>query len=269
MTVLEMTVSDGIAVLRLNRPEKHNAINPEMMVRLADAWTTVRDDEAIRVAVLTGTGSEAFCTGGDLRSLIPLLTRARPPEDHWDERLLADQRNLLNTALLRTTEFPKPIIAAVNGLCFAGGMELTLATDLRVSAQRARFALSEVQRGLIPGGGSVARLPRQVAAAVAMEFLIVGEPVSSRRAYEIGLLNTVVPDGEEFPAAMAMAARVANNAPLAVRAIKRVCAASAGMPLDDAFHMEDEAAREIMRSRDAREGAKAFTERRPPNFSGT
>jgi len=267
--VLDVTVDDGVAVITMNRPDKRNAINPEMMVRLADAWTRVREDDSIRVALLTGAGTEAFCAGGDLRTLVPLLTRARPPSDEWDERLLAEQRNIMNAAMLRTDDFPKPIIAAVNGLCFAGGMELMLATDLRVSAESARFALTEVQRGLIPGGGSVARLPRQVPTAVAMEFLIVGEPVSAQRAHQVGLLNALVPDGEELSVATTMAMRVAHNAPLAVRAVKSVGSASVDVPLMDAFRLEDQAVRTIMRSGDAKEGARAFVERRPPAFTGS
>ena len=263
-----MTVQDGVAVLTMNRPDKRNAINPEMMVRLADAWTRVREDDTIRVSLLTGAGSESFCAGGDLKTLVPLLTRARPAADEWDERLLADQRNVMNTAMLRMDDFPKPIIAAVNGLCFAGGMELMLATDLRVSAESARFALTEVQRGLIPGGGSVARLPRQVPTAVAMEFLIVGEPVSAQRAYQVGLLNALVPAGEELSLATTMAARIARNAPLAVHAVKSVGAASVDVSLTEAFRLEDDAVRTIMRSADAKEGARAFAERRPPAFRG-
>ncbi len=269
MSVLDVTVHDSVAVLTMNRPDKRNAINPEMMARLADAWTAVREDTAIRVAVLTGAGTEAFCAGGDLRTLIPLLTRQRPAADDWDERLLGDRRNMMDTAMLRTVDFPKPIVAAVNGLCFAGGMELMLATDLRVSGERARFALTEVQRGLIPGGGSVARLPRQVPTAVAMELLMVGEPITSRRAYQVGLLNDVVADGQELTVAMALATRLAHNAPLAVSAVKRVGTAAVGIPLEEAFGLEDDAAKEIMRSHDAKEGAQAFAERRDPKYTGT
>lgn len=264
-----MTVDGGVAVITMNRPANRNAVNPEMMVRLARAWTRVREDDAIRVAVLTGAGGETFSAGGDLRTLIPLLTRARRCEDEWDERLLADQRGVMNTAMLRTDDFPTPIIAAVNGLCFAGGMELALAADLRVAAQHATFALSEVQHGLIPGGGSVARLPRQVPRAVALEILMLGEPVTAARAYQVGLLNAVVPAGEELAVATGMARRLAGNAPMAVHAVRSVAASAIDVPLAEAFALEDAAVRRIMRSDDAKEGSRAFAERRPPTFTGT
>jgi enoyl-CoA hydratase len=268
MSVLDVEVSDGIAVLTMNRPDKRNAIDPEMMVRLADGWTRVREDDALRVAVLTGAGTDTFCAGGDLRTLIPLLTRARPAADEWDERLLQDQRGVVNTAMLRVADFPKPIIAAVNGLCLAGGMELMLATDLRVAAEHTELALTEVQRGLIPGGGSVARLPRQVPAAVAMELLMVGDRLPASRAYDVGLLNAVVPGDQVLPRALTLARRIAANAPLAVREVKAVCLASPGLPLAEAFALEDDAVRRVMRSEDAKEGARAFAERREPNFTG-
>lgn len=267
-SVLDLAVSDGIAVLTMNRPDKRNAINPEMMVRLADGWTRVREDDEIRVAVLTGAGSDTFCSGGDLRTLIPLLTRARPAADEWDERLLQDQRGVVNTAMLRVSEFPKPLIAAVNGLCLAGGMELMLATDLRVAAENVELGLTEVQRGLIPGGGSVARLPRQVPTAVAMELLMVGDRLAATRAYDVGLINALVPVEQVLPRALAMARQVADNAPLAVRAVKSVGLASPALSLEEALALEDAAVRQVMRSEDAKEGARAFAARRPAKFSG-
>lgn len=269
MTVLDIEIAEHIAVIRLNRPEKRNAINPEMMVRLADAWTRVREDDNIRVAVLAAAGDGAFCAGGDLKTLIPLLTRARPAEDEWDERLLADQRGIMNGAMLRTTDFPKPIVCAIEGLCVAGGMELMLATDLRVASVGVSLALTEVQRGLIPGGGSVARLPRQAPTAVAMEILLLGEPMSAERAHQVGLVNRLVSPGHALEEAMNLASRIAANAPLAVHAVKRVGGASPGLTLDEAFRLEDEASRSVMRSADAKEGARAFVQRRAPHFVGS
>ncbi|WP_433503111.1 enoyl-CoA hydratase/isomerase family protein [Pseudonocardia halophobica] len=269
MSVLDVDVADGVATITLNRPDKRNAMDPEMVVRLADAWHRVREDDGVRVAILTGAGPETFSAGGDLRRLITLLTRARPAEDEWDERLLADQRGVMNSAMLRVPSFPKPIVAAVNGLCFAGGLELALAADLRVVADHARLALSEVQRGLIPGGGSVARLPRMVPAPIARELLLLGEPVTAARAYDVGLVNAVVQGPEVLPRARAMADRIARNAPLAVAAVREAVAEAPGVGLEEAFRREDEAVRRIMRSADAREGARAFAERRDPRYTGT
>ena len=133
-----------VALITLNRPEARNAISPEMLVRLADAWTAVRDDPDIRVAVVTGAGDKAFCSGADLGRFIPLMSRARPPEDEWDRRLLADGE-MLGRGLLRTFDVVKPVIAAINGHAIAGGMELAQGTDLRVASESAKLGVQEVK----------------------------------------------------------------------------------------------------------------------------
>src|SRR5260221_399112 len=143
----------GIAQVTLNRPEKMNALNPEMIVRLARCWDEIEADASIRVAILTGAGERTFCAGADLGRLTPLLTRARPAEDEWDEALLADPK-ILNRAMLRRTNFTTPLIGALRGAIVAGGMELALACDLRVVAEDSTLGLLEVKRGLIPGAGS-------------------------------------------------------------------------------------------------------------------
>jgi len=153
---------DGIAILTLNRPEQRNAFSPETMVRLAAAWIDFRDDDSLRVAILTGAGDTAFCAGGDLGRLMPLFTGAREPEDEWDRRLMDDVAGVMSTALLRPFELYKPIIAAINGYAVAGGAEILQSTDIRIASEEASFGLSEVQRGLVPGGGSMVRLPRQI-----------------------------------------------------------------------------------------------------------
>ena len=138
---LRFTIEDGIAVVTLDRPDKLNSLNPELVCRLADAWDTIAGDPAVRVAIVTGAGDRAFCTGADLGRLIPLFTRARPPDDEWDERLLADH-TLLDRALLRRTDFTIPVIAAIRGFALAGGTELMLGTDLRIAAEDSEFGLT-------------------------------------------------------------------------------------------------------------------------------
>ena len=172
---------DGVAWITFNRPEHKNAISPEAFCRLADAWTELRDDDSLRVAILTGAGDEVFTAGGDLKQLLPLWTGARKPETEWDERLLADP-GLSFVSLLKTIELYKPIISAVNGLALAGGTELMLATDLRLAVPHARFGLTEVKRALVPGGGSMVRLPRQIPWAKAMEILLLGDPIDAEEA---------------------------------------------------------------------------------------
>ena len=256
-----------VAWLTLNRPDKHNALSPEMLVRLAEAWRDVRDDADVRVAVLTGAGERAFCSGADLGRLIPLVTRARPPDDEWDERLLADRR-AFGDGLLRGFELDKPVVAAVNGHALAGGTELVLACDLRVAASTATFGLTEVARGIIPGGGGVSRLPRQVPRCLAMEILLVGDHLSADDAYRFGLVNRVVAPEAVEATAGEMAGRVAGNGPLAVQAVKEAVRRSEGIPLADALRIESEVGVKVFASEDAVEGPRAFMEKRPPNFTG-
>lgn len=257
----------GVAEITLNRPAKMNALTPEMLVRLDRAWAGLRADPELRVAILTGAGERAFCAGADLGRLTPLLTRARPAEDEWDEALLADPP-LLNRALLRGTEMTTPVIAALRGQVVGGGMELMLACDLRVAAQECQFGLLEVKRGLIPAAGGIARLSRQVAQAQAAEILLVGDRITAPQALSMGLVNRVVPADEVMATARALAGRMAENGPLAMRKVKQVMLESSGRSLADGFAAEDSAIKVVLRSADAREGSRAFTQKRAPHFSG-
>lgn len=261
-------VEDGIAEVTLNRPDKMNALTPEMLVRLDRAWAEVQADPAVRVAILTGAGDRAFSAGADLGRLTPLLTRARQPEDEWDEALLADPP-LLNRALLRGIEMTTPVIAAMRGVVVGGGMELMLACDLRVAADTCEFGLLEVRRGLIPAAGGVARVSRQIAQARAAEILLIGDRVSAAEALGFGLINRVVPMADVGSAARGMAERMAQNGPLAMRMVKQVMLESSGRSLMDAFDAEDRAIRTVLRSRDAKEGSRAFMDKRAPRFTGS
>ncbi|TAJ73744.1 MAG: crotonase/enoyl-CoA hydratase family protein [Phenylobacterium sp.] len=256
-----------VAIVTLNRPEALNAISPEMLVRLAEAWTRVRDDQEIRVAVVTGAGDRAFCSGADLGRFIPLMSRARPPEDEWDRRVLAD-RDMLGTGLLRTFDVVKPVIAAINGHAIAGGMELAQGTDLRVASDTAKLGVQEVKWAIFPGGGSTVRLPRQVPYARAMELLLTGDLITAAEALEWGFLNRVVPQGEVLPAALELAERIAANGPIAVQAIRRSARACLGRPEADAMQIESEMAAPVFRTEDAREGPLAFMQKRRPVFNG-
>ena len=256
----------GVAVVTFNRPQKKNALTPEMVVRLAEAWTELRDDDGLRAAILTGAG-DTFCAGADLGRLIPLLTKARAADDEWDQRLLADP-SLFQAAILRRFELWKPVIAAVNGAALAGGCEILQATDIRLAAPEASFGLPEPTRGIIPGGGSLVRLARQIPYVRAMHILLTGDPIPARDALEIGFVNEIVPREQLLERAFEIAARIAANGPFAVRKIKEVVVRSQGRPLEEAFTIEEECSREVMRSSDAREGPRAFMEKRKPNFTG-
>ncbi len=257
----------GIAYLILNRPEVHNALDAEVVVRLAEAWQDFADDDSLRVAIITGAGDRAFSSGADLRKLIPLMVGATQPEDEWEEKLMANRR-LINIALLRGFDLFKPIIAAVNGFCLAGGTELIEATDIRIAAQHATFGLTEVKRAIIPGGGSMVRLPRQVPFCKAMEILLVGDSISAEEACRIGLVNQVVSPGKLMETAEEFAGKIAENGPLAVRKIKETVLKALGQSVEEGYALEDEAVRFIMRTGDAREGPRAFAEKRKPRYVG-
>lgn len=260
--------SESIVTITMNRPEKHNAMNPQMLVELANAWTAFRDDDEARVAILTGTGERAFCAGADLGSLLPLVTRSRKPSDEWDEALLSD-RSIQMTAILRGFELYKPVIAAVNGFALAGGTEVVGACDLRIAAPHATLGLSEVKRGVAPGGGSMVRLARQIPYAKAMQMLMTGEAMTPEEAHRIGFLNEIAPAEELLQRAMSLARLIAENAPLAVQACKEVVLRTSGLSFDEANRVEDEVAVRILKTNDAVEGPLAFIEKRKPNFSGT
>jgi enoyl-CoA hydratase len=259
---------DHIAIVTFNRPERRNALSPETMVRLAEAWKDFRDDDEMRVAILTGAGDQAFCAGGDLQRLMPLFTGARAPDDDWDRRLMADVGEIMSTALLRPFELYKPIVAAVNGYALAGGSEILQSTDIRIASSSASFGLSEAKRGLVPGGGSMVRLPRQVPWCKAMEILLLGDRIPAEEAHRIGFVNEVVEPEALMPRALELAERLARNAPLALRAIKEAAIKTSGLPLEEAYAIEHRLSGAVMTSRDAREGPKAFMEKREPVWEG-
>jgi enoyl-CoA hydratase len=258
---------DGIVILTMNRPKVKNSLSPQMLVEMAAAWHEFRDTRDLRVAILTGAGDEDFCAGGDLQLTMPLITGARKPEDEWDEKLMGNLQQFLD-AILRGFELYKPVIAAVNGRALGGGTELTNAVDLRVAADHAIFGSPEAQVGLLPGGGSLTRLPRQIPYCKAMEMLMLGESFSARQALEMGLLNYVVPREKLMDKAFELADRLVRNGPLAVQKVKEGVMRSSGLPLDQAYQVENEVSAAVMQSRDAREGPRAFKERREPRFTG-
>lgn len=256
-----------ILLLTLNRPDARNAISPEMACRLADTFDKFRTDNDLRVLVLTGRGDKAFCSGGDLALTLPLLTGDRQPETDWDHRIVNDS-GIMDRSALRKVEIDKPIICAINGPCFAGGMETMLATDVRVACETAVFGLPEAKRGLIPFAGSLVRLPRQLPQAVAMELLLTGEPIDAARALAVGLVNHVVPADQVLPTALNIAQTIAANGPLAVQQIKRTVGRASGSTLAEGFAFEDEAKAIVLNSQDAREGPRAFVEKRTARFVG-
>jgi enoyl-CoA hydratase len=264
MSLVDFDTRGHVAVITLNRPDARNAINPEVAVRLADAWEEVKADDEVRVAVLTGNGS-AFCAGADLGQLIPLVSGARKPENEWDERVAAEP-GITSRALLRNFDPEKPVIAAINGHAIAGGMELVQGTDIRIAAPGAKLGVQEVKWAIFPGGGSTVRLPVQLPYAKAMELLLTGDLISAEQALTYGFLNYVTEDF--LDKAMEMAEKIAANGPLAVKAIRRSVKECLGRPEQEALETEMRIAGPVFQTEDAREGPKAFMEKRQPRYHG-
>jgi enoyl-CoA hydratase len=247
-------VDGGIATITLDRPEAHNALTVHMVRRFAEAGAAAQADDGVRVVVVTGAGDRAFCAGGDLGELIPRLTAGEL------EILTPDPTKRF------LSDVDKPVVAAVNGLCLAGGLELLLGTDLRIASAGAIFGLPEVRWGLVPGGGSHVRLPQQVPWAFAMQLLLTGDHVDARRAHEVGLVNEVLPPGEVLARARAIAGGIARNGPLAVRAAKEI--AVRALANEPRFALEYALNARVVSSQDAREGPLAFVEKRDPIYQG-
>ena len=255
---IDFQVSDeGIARITINRPERLNAMDAAHYKDLSAAWRTVRDDPAIRVAIVTGAGDRSFTTGADIKSFL-----TTPPDlsDMW----LTQRDQLLNRGL----EVWKPVIAAVNGYCLGGGMTLLLATDIRVASTNATFSLAEVKRGVIPGNGGTQRVLDQLPYAIAMELLLTGEGVDAVVAERWGLINKVVAPDHLLEAAYSYARQIAANAPLAVQAAKELAVRSRDTDLTTGLRIEAVMNRMLMQTQDAKEGPAAFSEKRKPDFKG-
>jgi len=250
---VRVDVDGGIAVITLDRPEVRNAIDKPTAEALAAALDEVDARSDVVVAIITGAGP-TFCAGMDLKAFS--ATRERP---------LHDVRGAFG--IVRKPP-AKPIIAAIEGNALGGGLEIALACDLIVAARSTRLGLPEVKRGLVAAAGGVIRLPRRIPRGVAMEMILTGEPVSAERALELGLVNRIAEDGEALSVARSMAAAIAANAPLAVRAAKLIVEESADWDLDDAFDLQAPYTDEVRSSDDAAEGARAFVEKRAPQWSG-
>ncbi len=267
MSTIIFEKRDQQAWITLNRPAHKNTMNGELFVELMEAWQEVRNDGNIRVAVVSAVGQEDFCCGGDLGSVIPLWTGARQPETAIERRLVGDPM-IIDKVMLKDQPLYKPVVAAVNGRALGGGTELLQATDIRIAAEHARFALPEPHSGVVPGAGSMVRLARQLPYAHAMKILLGGEPITAAEALAMGLVSEVVPYARLQERAEEVACRICAQAPLALQAIKRTVLETHTLPWGDAFRFEMEQAGMVMMSKDAREGPRAFKEKREPRFSG-
>ncbi|AZQ68283.1 enoyl-CoA hydratase/isomerase family protein [Silicimonas algicola] len=254
---VELSLSDGIATVTIDRPDKRNALDADHYTALSEAFVQVRDDDSIRCAILTGAGNRAFCAGADIGTW---LGRDRRLTDLW-----ATQTGLLPN---RGLEIWKPVIAAVNGDCIGGGMTLLMGTDIRVAARHATFSLPEGRRGVIPANGGTQRLLRQLPHAVAMKLLLLGEPMTADEAGRWGFVNDVVEADEVMEVALACARRIAAAAPLAMQAAKELAIRSQDLTMAEGLRMEQLVQHALLASNDAAEGRAAFAEKREPAFGG-
>ncbi|MCG3188937.1 MAG: Carnitinyl-CoA dehydratase [Burkholderiaceae bacterium] len=260
---LRREVRDAVLILTIDRPAARNALDAATRAALLEAWQRFRDDESLRVAVLTGAGEAAFCAGADLKELGAHYRAMTPIE----RRERAEREPGLG-AITRNFDPRKPVIAAINGACLAGGLELALACDIRVAAEHASFGLPEVSRGILPGAGGTQRLPRLVPQGVALEMILTGAPIDAEAALRWGLVSRVVPGAALLDCALEIAARIAANGPLAVRAARDAVYQGLALPLDAALRLEQYTAEPLRLSEDAAEGVRAFVEKRPAKFSG-
>jgi enoyl-CoA hydratase/carnithine racemase len=242
-----------IALITIDRPERRNAIDRPTAEALAAALDELDQRDDLTVGVLTGAGS-SFCAGMDLKALATT-----------GERPVTEARGMFGIA-----EQPphKPLIAAVEGSALGGGLEIALACDLIVAASTASFGLPETKRGLVAAAGGLIRLPRRIPPAIASELMLTGDPISAARAYELGLVNVICEPGHAVQGALELAARIAKNAPLALRTAKRIVNETLALPVADAFAHQAPLVQAVRDSEDAREGTQAFVEKRAPAWQG-
>ena len=254
-----MELHDHTLVVTMNRPEKKNALSGEMLALMEQAWERADRDPEIRVVILTGAGGY-FCAGADLKAM-----NRRPPSESFES---GEYDPTVIKSLLKGFRLTKPLIAAVEGPAIAGGTEILTATDIRVAGESAKFGVSEARWSLYPLGGSVVRLPRQIPQTVAMELLLTGRHITAAEARQLGLVGHVVPDGQALAKAHEIADLICANGPLAVQAILRTVRDSEGKHEDDCWADDARVGAAVFASEDAKEGPRAFAEKRTPDFTG-
>lgn len=255
-------VSDKVAWITLNRPKALNSLNPELRWQLSQHMDEVESNDDIWLAVITGAGDKAFCAGADLKHRAIERSASEEQRAHW-RQLVSETRHIIERWYT-----PKPIIAMVNGYALGGGLEVAMACDIIVAADHAEFGLPEPRRGLIAGSAGVHRLPRQIGLKPAMGYMLTGRHMPASRAYELGLVNEVVPYNELKSTVDAYVADILRCAPLAIRATKEASMRGLDYPLPQAYYNHYEAEVKRVNSQDSMEGPRAFIEKREPNWQG-
>jgi enoyl-CoA hydratase len=253
---------DGhVVTVTMSRPEARNALSADMLVGMADAWAYVSSTDDVRVAILTGADGQ-FCAGADLKAM------GTPSADERVRLRAAELTDYHWKGLLRDSRPTKPLISAIEGYAVAGGTELLLGTDIRVVAETATLGLYEARRGLFPMGGSAVRLPRQIPYTFAMDILLTGRSVTPAEALRMGMITRVVPAGEALTVAREVADQIAACGPLSVQAILQAYRRTEGLDEEAALKISDQIGWPVFASEDAKEGARAFREKRPAIFTG-
>ena len=245
-----------VAVITINRPTKLNALNIQTRAEGAAALEELREDEGVRVVVITGAGEKAFVAGADI--------------SEFEGRTAVSQRDVMTGRSLFTAvdTFPKPVIAMINGFCLGGGCELALSCDIRVASETARFGQPEINLGIIPGGGGTQRLTRLVGEGKAMELILTGDMIDAQTAYNLGLVNLVVPAADLEAKTLELANRIAEKSPIALRMAKEAVKTAARANLDEGLRREVDLFALTFSSEDKDEGVRAFLEKRKPDFKG-
>lgn len=251
---------DRVAIVTVNRPERMNAIDPQTSAELYDAWCNFRDDDQLWVGILTGAGEKAFSAGNDLVVMSAAQQGGARGAEAFGRAPFG--------GITRDFECWKPMIAAINGYCLAGGLEMALSCDIRIAAEHAQFGLAEVTRGIIPGAGGTQRLPRTIPFGSALELLLTGDRFDAQWALRNGLVNYVVPADQLMPRAMQLAQRLCENAPMSLRLVKEAAYRGINMTLEDGLRLEIEQSRKVLATEDAREGPLAFAQKRKPEWKG-
>lgn len=251
-----------VALVTIDRPEKANSLDPVTLAELAAAWRRAAEDDDVRCVVLTGAGSRVFCSGMDVKQTIAASQRLASGERVSDEEF--EGLRSVSTALLAGFDLRKPLVCAVNGHCRAGGLDMMLASELRYAVPGATFALEEVGLGLYPTGNSTVLLHRQIGWVHANELLLTAQPIDAEQALRIGLINEIVADGAVLDRALRAADTIAANSPLAVQETRRGLRELWALSLEEGYRRQEEIGGAVRRSDDAREGQRAFVEKRKP-----
>jgi enoyl-CoA hydratase/carnithine racemase len=254
--MIEYKKEGRIAVITINRPEAYGALTVKGQEELNAAFNDIRDDDEVLAGIITGSGDKAFCTGVDIKDMLPYIQKTAIKQ--WQQP----------PTIMHGMDIWKPMIAAINGMALGGGLEIALACDIRIATDTAKFGLPEVKVGMFSGAGGTQRLARLIPPGIAAEMIYTGRTIDSQEAFRIGLINRIVPLDKLMPTALDIAGAICQNGPLAVRTAKECLVRGMNMGLDEGLKLEVIMTPQVVFSEDFQEGMKAFAEKRKPNFKG-